>query len=456
MVKIPLEDLMTENIHNRPFFYYEYEDGIVKKRSLRYSKFGKRGKYLNSRVRIIKDLNTSVYIRQTVRNRLVITVRQINQTDLFKERVKLNLAWILSKFIPRTKVMMYEKQCERFEESASILYSRLIDEGFKNIYYVISKDNAVLDQLDEKYKKHMIYRFSFKHYLLFFSAGALIGTESPGHAIELRNSNIHAVRRIYKGKFKYVFLQHGVMYMVSLDSAGRSFFRKDGGMPKNCKIVVSSEEEAKHFIELGGFDREDLYVTGLPKYDKNEYYENADRIVIMPTWRPWEFNMLRNDIYNAPYYKMIEEIIDAIPSKLKDKVILMPHPLTLDSLRASKLSKYILDEFVYDEVLKNTKLLITDYSSVAYDAFYRGGNVIFYWKEKDFCMEQYQGHLMLNEDNVFGEICYNTEELSKVIEPEYTSGQKEEYINKYRKIVEFNDNNNTNRLINLLKKDKII
>ena len=455
IIKIPLEDLMTNNIHNKPFFVYKNgrEDD---KWSLRYSVLKSKPRYLNSKIRIIKEKNTSVYIRQSAKNRLIITVREINRTDYFKEQLKIKLAYIFSKFIFSNKIIMYEKHSERYEESASVVYEKLINEGYKNIRYIINKDNKVLDNIDKKHKKYMVYRNSFKHYLLFFSAKAFIGTESPGHAIELRIANKYAAQRIYNSKFKYVFLQHGVMYMVSLDSKGRSFFRKDGGMPLNSKIVVSSELEAKHFIELAGFEKEDLYITGLPKYDINKKDKDADRIVIMLTWRPWEYNILRNDINKAPYYKTLKKIINAIPKQLRKKVILMPHPLTLESLRKSDLSKYILKNFTYNDVLKRTKVLITDYSSIAYDAFYRGSNVIFYWEEKDFCMEQYEGHLMLNEENVYGKVCYNNRELCKTIKSEYKNGQDSEYIEKYRKIVEFHDNKNTERLIELLKRDEIL
>lgn len=456
IIKIPLDDLMNGNIHNKAFFSYKRDNGTIKKWSLRYSILGRKRRYLNSKIKIIEDKNTSVYVRQSANNRLIITVREINKTDYFKEQAKINLAYVLSKFIPKTKIIMYEKHSEKYEESASIVYENLIDQGYKNIYYIINEGNRVLEKLDDKYKKNIIYKYTFKHYLLFFSAKAFIATESPGHAIELRVANKHAARRIYNDKFKYVFLQHGVMYMVSLDSKGRSFFRKDGGMPVNSKIVVSSELEAKHFTDLAGFNIEDLYITGLPKYDKNEWNKKADKIVIMLTWRPWEYNILRNDINDSPYYNTLKKIINAVPDSLREKVILMPHPLTLESLQNSELSKYILEDFIYDNVLKDTKILITDYSSIAYDAFYRGSNIIFYWEEKDFCMEQYGGHLMLNEDNVFGEVCYTEKNLDEILEKEYKSEQKQEYMAKYEKIVQFHDNNNTKRLINLLKRDKII
>lgn len=456
IVKIPLKDLLMGKIHNKVFFIYKGENESVKRWSLRYSIFSNKRKYLNSRIKIIKEKNTSIYARQTAKNKLTITVRETNRTDKASEQIKLNLACLISKFMVKRKTIMYEKEAQRYEESASVLYEKLIDEGYKNIYYIIDKNSPQVNNINDKYKKNFIYKYTFKHYLAFFSAKTLIGTESPGHAIELRVANKYAAQRIYNDNFKYVFLQHGVMYMVSLDSAGRSFFRKNGGMPKNSKIVVSSEKEANHFIDLAGFKREDLYITGLPKYDRNKWNKDADRIVIMPTWRPWEYNLIRNDINDSPYYKMIEEMIEAIPNEMKNKIILMPHPLILENLKKSEMSKYILKEFVYNDVLRNTKILITDYSSIAYDAFYRGSNVIFYWKEKAYCMSQYGGHLMLNEDNAFGKVCYNSEELKKIVKEEYTTNQKDIYLKKYKEIVEFSDNKNTERLIKLLKRDKII
>lgn len=456
IVKIPLEDLLIGKIHNHPFIKYRNQEGIISKWSLRYSILGKKKKYLNSKIKILKDKNTSIYVKQTLKNRLVITVREINKTDYTREQFKINLAKFISIFIPKTKIIMYEKHSERYEESASIVYEELINQGYKNIRYIINKNNLRINTLDNKYIKYLVYKNSFYHYLLFFSAKAFIGTESPGHAIDLRIANRYATKRIYYDKFKYVFLQHGVMYMVSLDSKGRNFFRKEGGMPIKSKIVVSSEEEAKHFVELAGYKKDDLYITGLPKFDKNQYSKEADKIVIMLTWRPWEYNVLRNDIYNAPYYKIVKKIINSIPYRIRNKVILMPHPLTLEALKNSDLSNYIIDNFEYNKVLENTKVLITDYSSIAYDAFYRGSNVVFYWEEKDACMEQYEGHLMLNDENAFGTVCYNEKQLEEIINKEYQSEQKEDYQLKYKKIVEFHDNKNTSRLINLLKRDKII
>ena len=116
----------------------------------------------------------------------------------------------------------------------------------------------------------------------------------------------------------------------------------------------------------------------------------------------------------------------------------------------------MLEDPIYDEVLRDVDTLITDYSSIAYDAFYRGSNVIFCWTDKDECMENYGGKLMLNDTNVFGDVIYNYNDLSDILKQNYGSKQRKKYINRYKEIVEFSDGKNTERLIKLLKKDKFI
>jgi CDP-glycerol glycerophosphotransferase (TagB/SpsB family) len=257
----------------------------------------------------------------------------------------------------------------------------------------------------------------------------------------------------------YVFLQHGVMYMVSLDSESRKMFSRKN-LNGKYRVVVSSKAERDHFTTLGRHLEEDVYVSGLPKFDRNTLNEDADKIVIMPTWRPWEINTARSDFSETPYFKMLMKLYNNVPDSLKEKVIILPHPLIVNEL--SKASPDVVDKVVldarYDDVLKTARLLITDYSSIAFDAFYRGSNVIFYWEEKDYCMEQYgpSTKLMLNEENVYGDFFYSEEGLTESILRNYNESQTELYKDRYSRLVDYHDGNNTKRLIKFLKRDKII
>jgi hypothetical protein len=77
------------------------------------------------------------------------------------------------------------------------------------------KESKHIENIKGKYKRNILYKNTFKHYLYFFLTNTFIGTEVPAHAIDLRISNKYAEKKLALKKYQYIFLQHGVMYMVS-------------------------------------------------------------------------------------------------------------------------------------------------------------------------------------------------------------------------------------------------
>ena len=63
---------------------------------------------------------------------------------------------------------------------------------------------------------------------------------------------------------------------------------------------------------------------------------------------------------------------------------------------------------------------------------------------------------MLTKDKAFGDVCYNTTQLKESIIKNYLKKQQKIHVDKYIKIVEFNDNKNTKRIVSKLKEDMII
>ena len=435
----------------------------------------KKGRNRNSEV-FIKD-GVAVYFRQSRYNSLTLTVRDANQYDLPEGQARIRRAYRKAMASKKKRlgtgraglershdpILMYEKNCSRYEESASVLYEKLIDQGYDNVWYVVNEDNPAIQELPEKYRKNLVWKDSDRHLELLFESDTYIATESTEHALQLRVASKLVMDKIRSRDLRYVFLQHGVMYMVSLNSDMRTGFRNNDHDLQ--RTVVSSELEARHFIDLAGMKREDLYVTGLAKFDRSFRNEGADRIIIMLTWRRWETNQARADVSETAYYKMTERIYNAVPDELKDKVIILPHPLMADRFAGgengtedSGMAAHIVTGQSYDRILRDCDLLITDYSSIAYDAFYRGANVVFCWEEKDECMRHYgEGtYLMLNRDNVFGDVCMNEEELRESVAANYGREQSEENKARYGRIVEFRDGRNSERIIELLKKDGLL
>ncbi|MDE6471240.1 MAG: CDP-glycerol glycerophosphotransferase family protein, partial [Eubacterium sp.] len=332
-------------------------------------------KFLGLRSQMIHDkkTNTVAIFRQARDNRLNIYVRSRNVSDAFSKRIMQVIAFAFSLLWHGKKadslVILYEKNAAKYEESASVLYEKLLDSGYDGAHFVVTKE--ALSDIPEKYRKNALIKHTFKHYLYFFKAKTFIGTETIVHSIDLKTFNKLALAKIESKNLNYVFLQHGVMYMVSLDSESRKMFKRKKLRGK-YRVVVSSQAEADHFVELGKHLYEDLYITGLPKFDKSIMNDAADKIIIMPTWRPWEINTARDNFLETSYFKMIMKIYNSVPEDLKDKVIILPHPLIVNELKnlPESVSNTIVTDAKYDLLLREARVLITDYSSIAYDAFY--------------------------------------------------------------------------------------
>jgi CDP-glycerol glycerophosphotransferase (TagB/SpsB family) len=462
--KIPGEKILSLPSNNKLLVCYKNKfDKVVQIHPHYFSPIGSVFLGLRSTMFRDKETNTVAIFRQSVKNRLGVYVRSFITSDKLIERIKQCVAYFMSLFWHSKKanslVLLYEKNSSKYEESASVLFEKLIDAGYNNAYFIVDRNYQYFDTIPKKYLPNILYKNSFKHYLYFFKSNTFIGTETMVHSIDLKIFNVLPLKKIADKNVNYVFLQHGVMYMVSLDSESRTFF-KPKKLNGKYRVVVSSQAEADHFVELGRHKYEQLYISGLPKFDKNTLNDDADKIVIMPTWRPWEINMARDNFLETSYFKMIMKIYNSVPDNLKDKVIILPHPLIVNELKnlPKSITDTILMNVKYDDVLKQARILITDYSSIAYDSFYRGTRVIFYWEEKDFCMEQYgpSTKLMLNEQNVFGDYFYSTDGLTQSIEFNYNNPQSEEHKQKYSQIVTYHDGKNTERLIEFLKKDNII
>ena len=458
-VDVPIDDLMLADIQNKLQVTSGGDIDHMGRIIYRWLDH-KRGHSRHSKI-VFTDDGMSIYLRQTIGNSSYLTVRPSNYLDTNPGVAKVLMAWLLAKLsLPTNRVLLYEKECERYEESASVLYEALRRKGYNNIYYVIDRESPEYTNIPDALRDNVINKHSFKHLYYFFHLHKFIGTETIGHSIQLRTANRLIIRKEHSKKLEYVFLQHGVMYMVSLDSPLRTGFRNRYGYSK-YRVVVSSQAEKRHFVELGGLDNDDIYVTGLPKFDKAKRNKDADKIIIMPTWRRWEANQAKTDYESTKYYQMIRRIVAAVPTELRGKIVILPHPLMADALRTNKrYYKYLPDPALpYDQILRDCRLLITDYSSIAYDAFYRGANVLFDWSEKDECMVMYGGetHLMIDSDTAFGPSLYSEgDRMTRQIKRLYNSDQSPDYVKKYRRIVSFHDNYNTKRLISKLLEDEII
>ena len=206
-------------------------------------------------------------------------------------------------------------------------------------------------------------------------------------------------------------------------------------------------------IKAYGYPRCDLFFLDKNGLDKHiQKYESKlvniitelkgfeKTYIYMPTWRDYDF-------FEESKFNFIK--LNSTLQELNSCFLLKLHPATKINLsEKAKLRNIKLFDNDIDiyPLLPYTDCLITDYSSVSFDAFYRGSNIVFWWKEHDYCLNLYKNTLMLNNKNIFGDIAMSNAALNDTVIKNQNDMQDPNYINRYRKIVEFHDDNNTQRI----------
>lgn len=382
---------------------------------------------------------------------------EYKKINLFKNAIAL----FLSKFIGHTdSALLFEKETRKANESGYYVFEEIMrrKDVKSKVYFVIDKNCPDFNKVYSKYPNNTIIKYSFKHYLYIYISKYFISSELSNHVINPR-LYIRSINNEISKK-PLVFLQHGIMFAKPVDNPAAAGFKKSNSAINFFKCVVSSDLEASQFHILG-FNNSDLIKCGLPKFDISKMDEKADKILIMLTYRYWEEALVMNPetITKTTYYNAYMEILDALEKEgLLDKVLISCHPKFAECIIKAAPKYEPLVEKDINKALENAKIFITDYSSASYDAHYRGAYVIYNWKERDYLIENYKAIPPVNDDNCDGVPTFSTEELvneiKKAIDNNFVMDPM--YEERYRKINEFHDGKNGERLVDALVELNII
>lgn len=356
----------------------------------------------------------------------------------------------------RKKILLYEKFASSYQEGVLELSEKLSQSSLKGRYkfYFIYGGDDIVDNLSNNVK--IVKKWSLHYYYLLYRSNFLIGADAPIHLTVLRSQNL--ILRFKLWKTPFIFLQHGVTY---LKRQGKLSTYKKGAEGEPSYIVASSEKEAQVLQKDLNLSRDQIILSGMIQFDKLEYskstrdFQNA--VTIMFTWKPWDEGVL--DFHETSYYKTLKSTV-AILQELQLNFKVAIHPKVKQALFDNDREDNNLDgnsiEWItnesIDELLKKTKLLITDYSSVCYPVYYQGGEVIFYQND----LERYEsltGKLIPKQSEWIGQRVYNLDELRKIltsIRNHQTNIRDEKTDQIFDQIISFHDGKNTDRLVDWL------
>lgn len=322
-----------------------------------------------------------------------------------------------------------------------------------NSCYVISKDSADRDRV-ASLGNTVDYR-SLKHYLLFLGAECLISS----HIMGFSPNNNYYMYRLAKGnhkavKGKTVFLQHG----VTKDHIPQLYQEKT----KLALFICGAKPEYDYISEHWHYRHNEVRYTGFARFDSLHNYETKRQILVMPTWRIWlehSVNASREKLMESSYFRHWSRFLksgrlEAMAEKYNVTFAFYPHYQVqkyIDLFRPES-SRIIIADFAHYDVqqlLKESMLLITDYSSVFFDFAYMQKPVLFYqFDEEEFRSHHYaQGYFDYRRDG-FGEVVTQEHELLDLLEQYLKEGccLKPKYQNRVRGFFPLHDHQNCERI----------
>ncbi|MGF2028174.1 CDP-glycerol glycerophosphotransferase family protein [Lactococcus lactis] len=294
----------------------------------------------------------------------------------------------------KNKYIIFEKEGNYAQDNGFALFE-WIQENIpeNNTYYVINKNSPQLYKL-EKYKEHVIYPGTYAYFKHLLTCSTIVGSENPIHLYDGDRASISPLMKKVVYKKQVVFLQHGVTALKNISKFKN--FRADSNI---IDYFVATNPEEKIIIhKYLGYEYFRIPVLGFTRWDKFEKNSKQikDKILYVPTNRQWLVKATDDEFVKSDYYQGIVNLItnnDLIElldeNNLKFQVFV--HPLmqkftsTLMNL-SPRIEVLSIENNDLGDLLRTADLLITDYSSVAWDFAVQHKPVLFY----QFDREEYE------------------------------------------------------------------
>lgn len=391
-------------------------------------------------------------------NMMHLEIRELNESEKYwtsrKSTLAKYIAYAIRMFKQKKVWLISENLGEVAQDNGFAFFKYCMENNIsEEVYYVATKTNKHINKL-LPYKKNVIYYDTFKHLIYYHLCQYLI----VSHGIRDVLPSAYHKRMILNYK-PIMYLQHGVIAMKRIGMNGDSYNKKI------AKFVVSSQQERNIAIKQMGFQPDVATATGLARFDyaPEKREKKNHKILVMPTWRDWILYS-KDEFKSSLYYKKYSELLtnhSLLEELRKRNVIIEFYP----HIEVIKNYLDLFHQFENDvvkiakpneedvaEALQSSDLLITDYSSVAFDFFYQEKPVLFYQFDCHDYMN-YRGAYIGFVRELPGPICYASDELVENIVNYIDSNYKMEdkYEKRIANFFDHRDRENCKRIYDMIK-----
>lgn len=402
---------------------------------------------------LIEKMQTGKWIKQEAKTLFGMLK---NRVPGFESGVPLRIIYmILYPFYKNKRIWFYTDFPTIADDNGKHLFKYSIEQNDDGIdkYFIVDKKSKYYPEM-KKIGPVIGYK-SMKHRILGLFAEKIITSHPDNNYIYPFWGHYPNFAGILKSST--IFLQHG----ITLNNISGWLNKYDKNL--DFMVTASKKEYDSLFNYHYNYDEDIIHLLGFPRFDNLEN-EKTKTILLMPSWRRYLTNENKYTISNSSYFKTYNSLInnEKLIEKTKElgyKIIFRPHPHVYQFIGLFDENETIqIDHEIesYQELFKKGALLITDYSSVAFDFAYLKKPVVYYQYGEDYHFNLEESYFDY-ETMGFGEVCQNEEELVDLI-CEYMENDcqmKEEHQQNVENYFTFTDKNNCKRVHEAIKKVKL-
>jgi CDP-glycerol glycerophosphotransferase (TagB/SpsB family) len=283
----------------------------------------------------------------------------------------------------------------------------------KEIYYAIDPDSNDLGNISDL--GNVLLFGTRKHFLYSLVASTYISSHDNEYFLPFKGPSLFNYRKARK-----VFIQHGVLGRKNVE-----YHRKFYDYPFDM-FCVSSTGEKELVVNRMGYTKKVVKITGLSRFDALPLEQNLSasrKILCIPTWREW---LTSDEVFlESNYYKRYCEFLQSkelqdILEKYNLEFIFYPHYRMQPYIEFfnipnnDRMTIIKLGEKNVQDLLIESSIMITDFSSVSFDFSYMSKPVIFYHFDFDDFFQR--GILRAPEETFLGSIVNNISSINHELE----------------------------------------
>jgi CDP-glycerol glycerophosphotransferase (TagB/SpsB family)/glycosyltransferase involved in cell wall biosynthesis len=361
--------------------------------------------------------------------------------------------YLLRKIFKKKPIWLFMDRVNKADDNAEVLfdYATKQNDGIDK-YFIINKDSPDFNRLKRVGK--VIPYGSRKHKMYMLLASKFISS----HADEFVLNPFGKMKRYYRDllDFDYIFLQHGITKDDISDWLNK--------YKKNIRLFITAANKEYESIVNGNYNyaENEVVLSGFPRFDRLKN-DDKKRILIMPTWRSnlvaklnpltgkRSYNPLfkESEFYHAFNSLLNNEKLISAAKKYGYRIVFFPHPNIVQQLKDYQIDPSIEVANInssYRDHFNQSSVLVTDYSSVAFDFAYLKKPVIYFQFEANHLEQGYFDYKKMGFGEVLSDATEVAEKIIKYMENDCIMEQK--YIERVNQFYAFTDNKNCERVYN--------